>query len=133
MRICAPPHPAVFRPGGPLPGCLVRNQVRTHQGGFLLTTSVVLGTVAGDTPNKHVCMFSLDLDPACVNWLVQASQSLVGRMGASWVLARPALGLSLKKKKVPLPEAGKTEPTSLRPEWGSADAHFSPLVSPNRG
>lgn len=44
-------------------------------------------------------MFSLDLDPACVNWLVQASQSLVGRMGASWVLARPALGLSLKKKK----------------------------------
>lgn len=26
---------------------------RAHQGGFLLTTPVIFGTVAGDMPNKH--------------------------------------------------------------------------------
>lgn len=103
----------------PLPSCrlwalrpsmfLIRNLVRTFQGGFLLTTPVVFETVvARDSPSKHVCIPS-----ACsgLNWSGWAWLSS-HRQGASWILAGPSLDSWGRK---PLHKAGKT--ASLRPEF----------------
>lgn len=90
MKLCAlhPPHSlwalrtsAVF---------LIRNLVRTHQGGLLLTTPVIFGTVAGDPPNNHVYM-----DAARMDGLGQAFQPLISRAKLSQSMSFPSLGRAI--------------------------------------
>lgn len=57
VRICAPPPPQALGPED-FSYCLVGKLIRTLQGNFLLTASVVFGTVACDTPNSTFSQFS---------------------------------------------------------------------------
>lgn len=99
---------------------LIRNLVRTYQGGLLLTTPMIFGTVAGDPPSNHVYM-----DTARMNGLGQASQPLISRAKLSEGVSFPSLGRAIfelfKKKKATSYLSGLNTT-----EWNSPDAGSPP-------